>query len=215
MSARNLTVHCSDEEPVQEVQYQKPVSTKGGVARGTRRNSSNHTQWRWMVDPCSKVGPSNNFVENGKLSIKNQKSSAGYPESNRRAELAVKTLKRMIEKDMSNDGSLHSEAMVHAKFQFKKTPIRGCSNLIWSAFDGQFTNGPERRLEDSRELGMAKLKVDRKETYDKGKQNLEPLKNEDGYHDRKHLNIVTTCPSWYTHFIYLGTKNNWSSYKRM
>ena len=54
-------------------------------------------------------------------------------------------------------------------------------------------------MEDSLELGMAKLKVDRKETYDKGKQNLEPLKNEDGYHDRKHLNIVTTCPSWYTH----------------
>ena len=114
-----------------------------------------------------------------KWQIKHRKSSAGYPEWNRRAELAVKPLKKLIEKNMSSDESLNTDAMVRAKFQFKNTPIRGCSNLIWSAFDGQFTNGPEGRLEDSRELGMAKLKVDRKETYDKGKHNLEPLKNGD------------------------------------
>ena len=70
-----------------------PSQQKEEWLEGLEDPRSNHTQWRWMVDPCSKVGPSNNFVENGKLSIKNQKSSVGYPESNRRAELAVKTLK--------------------------------------------------------------------------------------------------------------------------
>ena len=34
-----------------------------------------------------------------------------------------------------------------------------------------------KQLNNICELGMAKLKVDRKEIYDKGKHNLEPLKN--------------------------------------
>ena len=36
-----------------------------------------------------------------------------------------------------------------------------------------------KQLNNICELGMAKLKVDRKKTYDKGKHNLEPLKNGD------------------------------------
>ena len=56
MSARNLTVHCADIEPVQEVRYQKPVSTKGGVARRTRRPQEQPYSMAMDVGPLFEGG---------------------------------------------------------------------------------------------------------------------------------------------------------------
>ena len=52
-------------------------------------------------------------------------SSAHYPQSNGRAELAVKTAKRIISENVSPDGSLNTEATSRSLLQYRNTPIQG------------------------------------------------------------------------------------------
>ena len=52
-------------------------------------------------------------------------SSAHYPQSNGRAELAVKTAKRLISNHISPGGSLHNDAVTRAMLQYRNTPIKG------------------------------------------------------------------------------------------
>ena len=52
-------------------------------------------------------------------------SSAEYAQSNGRAELAVKTAKRLIAENMTTKGSLNTDSISKALLQYKNTPIKG------------------------------------------------------------------------------------------
>ena len=52
-------------------------------------------------------------------------SSAHYPQSNGRAELGVKTAKRILHENVSSTGSLNTEAASKALLQYRNTPIQG------------------------------------------------------------------------------------------
>ena len=52
-------------------------------------------------------------------------SSAHYPQSNGRAELAVKSAKKILDENVSRDGSMNSEATSKALLQYRNTPIKG------------------------------------------------------------------------------------------
>ena len=53
-------------------------------------------------------------------------SSAYYPASNGRAELAVKTAKRLLMDNVSANGSLNNDAIVRAFLTYRNTPDPGC-----------------------------------------------------------------------------------------
>ena len=53
-------------------------------------------------------------------------SSVSFPSSNGRAELAVKTAKRMLMDNISPNGSLDNDAMVRALLAYRNTPEPGC-----------------------------------------------------------------------------------------
>ena len=57
--------------------------------------------------------------------IHHRLSSAGYPQSNGRAELAVKAAKRIIRDNTSNNGSLDNNKAAGAILQYRNTPITG------------------------------------------------------------------------------------------
>ena len=52
-------------------------------------------------------------------------SSAHYPQSNGRAELAVKTAKRILHENVLSNGSMNTEATSKALMQYRNTPIKG------------------------------------------------------------------------------------------
>ena len=54
-------------------------------------------------------------------------SSAHYPLSNGRAELAVKTSKRMIQDNIAADGSLNCQKFARAMLQYRNTPLTDCN----------------------------------------------------------------------------------------
>nr|XP_039269967.1 uncharacterized protein K02A2.6-like [Styela clava] len=56
--------------------------------------------------------------------IKHRKSSASYPQSNGRAELGVKTAKRIIRDSTSPDGSLNNNKAAQAILQYRNTPLQ-------------------------------------------------------------------------------------------
>ena len=55
-----------------------------------------------------------------------RRSSAYLPQSNGRAEVAVKSTKRALEGNVDRDGSLNTEAVVRALLQLRNTPDREC-----------------------------------------------------------------------------------------
>ena len=55
--------------------------------------------------------------------IKHRLSSVGYPQSNGRAELGVKTSKRLIQQNTAPDGSLDTDKALKAILQHRNTPI--------------------------------------------------------------------------------------------
>ncbi len=56
--------------------------------------------------------------------VKHNISSAHYPQSNGRAELAIKTAKRMLQNNIGRNGSLKTEAVCRALLQYRNTPIK-------------------------------------------------------------------------------------------
>ena len=52
-------------------------------------------------------------------------SSAAYPQSNRRAELAVKSAKRLIQENTNGNGSLDNDKAARAILQYRNTPMEG------------------------------------------------------------------------------------------
>ena len=58
--------------------------------------------------------------------IRHRLSSAYFPQSNGRAELAVKTVKRLLESNVALDGNLNTDKFVRAMLQQRNTPDRDC-----------------------------------------------------------------------------------------
>ena len=58
--------------------------------------------------------------------VKHRLSSAYFPQSNGRAEVAVKVTKRLLEDNIGEDGSLNNDKMVRALLQQRNTPDRDC-----------------------------------------------------------------------------------------
>ena len=58
--------------------------------------------------------------------VKHRLSSAYFPQSNGRAEVAVKIMKRLLEDNISIDGSLNNDNIVRALLQQRNTPDRTC-----------------------------------------------------------------------------------------
>ena len=61
-----------------------------------------------------------------KWGVSHRLSSAYFPQSNGRAEVAVKTTKRLLEDNMNADGSLNNDSLVRALLQLRNTPDRDC-----------------------------------------------------------------------------------------
>ena len=59
--------------------------------------------------------------------VKHRLSSAYHPQSNGRAELAVKSVKRLLEENVSSTGDLNTDRVVCALLQFRNTPDRDCN----------------------------------------------------------------------------------------
>ena len=57
--------------------------------------------------------------------IKHRRSSVAYPQSNGRAELAVKTAKRIVNGNTDAQGSLDNDKAARAILQYRNTPIQG------------------------------------------------------------------------------------------
>ena len=58
--------------------------------------------------------------------VKHRLSSAEYPQSNGRAEVAVKSAKRIIYGNAKSDGSLNNDAAARALLQYRNTPLQDC-----------------------------------------------------------------------------------------
>ena len=61
-----------------------------------------------------------------KWGVAHRRSSADYPQSNGRAEVAVKSAKRIIHDNSNSDGSLNNDATVQAILQYRNTPLQDC-----------------------------------------------------------------------------------------
>ena len=55
--------------------------------------------------------------------VQHRLSSAGYAQSNGRAELAVKTAKRLIRENVAPNGTLHNDNIAKAVLQYRNTPL--------------------------------------------------------------------------------------------
>ena len=73
--------------------------------------------------PQFSAGEFKNFLK--LWGIKHRLSSVNYPQSNGRAEVAVKSAKRIIHNNVSADGSLNNDRAAHAILQHRNTPLPG------------------------------------------------------------------------------------------
>ena len=54
-----------------------------------------------------------------------RQSSAYYPQSNGRAEAAVKSLKRILKGNTGHNGNINTDSVARALLQYRNTPLRG------------------------------------------------------------------------------------------
>ena len=100
--------------------------------------------------------------------VKHRVSSAYFPQSNGRAELAVKTAKRLLQENTSRSGHLSTDRVTRALLQYRNTPGRGATpeSPAQIIFGRQLRDGlptpsqarPEwAKLRDLRERGHSQL----------------------------------------------------------
>ena len=56
--------------------------------------------------------------------VKHRVSSVAYPHSNQRAELAVKSMKKLIRENTNSEGSLNNDQFLRAVMTYRNTPDR-------------------------------------------------------------------------------------------
>ena len=101
-----------------------------------------------------------------KWKVKHRKSSATYPQSNGRAELAVKTAKRVLAENVKPSGNIDNDAVTRALLQYVNTPLRGVNESPAQILYGRPIRdilppcAPAqegwRQINDGREIGCAK-----------------------------------------------------------
>ena len=129
-----------------------------------------------------------------------RKSSANFPQSNGRAELAVKTCKRLLRSNTGPDGSLDTSKVARALLQYRNTPIAGigmspaymlfgrqlrdtlpCSPMTWEPVTMSYHEkyGPQSRvwkdIQEAREIAHARKQAKVIERYDSNTKPLTPL----------------------------------------
>lgn len=120
--------------------------------------------------------------------INTRLSSAYYPQSNGRAELAVKTAKRLLSDNIDHSGKLNTDKLVAALLQYRNTPIQDIGLSPAQLLFGrnlrdslplqkqQALIRPEwRLLADDREKALAKRNLRAQERYNKHAKELVEL----------------------------------------
>ena len=92
-----------------------------------------------------------NWLEDWGVSVR--RSSAYYPQSNGRAEAAVKSLKRLLMGNTGRNGSINTDQVAKALLQYRNTPLRGIDRSPAELALG-------RKLKDSIPLPRARYEVD-------------------------------------------------------
>lgn len=84
--------------------------------------------------PQFKASSTEKFLS--KWGVKHRISSAYFPQSNGRAEVAVKTAKRLLHDNIGRSGSLNNDNFLRAMLQLRNTPDPDCNlspsgNRVW------------------------------------------------------------------------------------
>ena len=120
--------------------------------------------------------------------IKHRLSSVAYPHSNQRAELTVKSMKRLIRENTGADGNLNNDKFLRALMQYRNTPDRDIglspAQIIFGRSLRDFLPSPQSRYKvhrqwvlqrEDRERALAKRAVQNMERLAIGTKNLPPL----------------------------------------
>ena len=121
--------------------------------------------------------------------VKWRVSSSYYPQSNGRAELAVKTAKRLLRENIAPNGDLNTDRAARAILQYRNTPLQdiGASpaQLLYGrrlrdhlpSFSDALQIRPEWiRLAEDREMALAQRHLRSRESYNHGTKELPDLK---------------------------------------
>ena len=124
--------------------------------------------------------------------VNHRVSSVAYPHSNQRAELAVKSMKRLIRENTSPDGSLNNDKFLRAVMTYRNTPDRDTerspAQVIFGRNLRDFLPAPLRRytpqpqwvlLRDDRERALRKRALRNMEHLTHGTRSLPPLEVHD------------------------------------
>ncbi len=129
--------------------------------------------------------------------IYHRKSSANYPQSNGRAELAVKTCKRLLQSNTDGSGSIDTARVTKALLQYRNTPVAGVGMspaymMFGRPLRDALPSSPEMRnmsysqrygkqsdvwseIQAGRELANARKQAKQVERYDEHTRPLVPL----------------------------------------
>ena len=124
--------------------------------------------------------------------VRHRVSSVAYPHSNQRAELAVKSMKRLCRENTNRDGSLNSDKFLRAVMSYRNTPDRDTerspAQVIFGRNLRDFLPAPMRRLQpqpqwlllrDDRERALRKRALQNTEKLSVGTKQLRQLKVQD------------------------------------
>ena len=124
--------------------------------------------------------------------VKHRVSSVAYPHSSQRAELAVKSMKRLIRENTNSDGSLDNDQFLRAVMTHRNNPDRDTNRspaqVIFGRNLREFLPAPLQRykaqpqwvlLRDDREKALRKRALRNMEHLSKGTKILPPLEVHD------------------------------------
>ena len=122
-----------------------------------------------------------------------------YPHSNQRAELAVKSMKRLCRENTNRDGSLNNDKFLRAVMTYRNTPDRDTGRSLAQVIFGRelrdFLPAPLRRykpqpqwilLKDDRERSLRKRALRNMEKLGVGTKQLEMLEVHDTVQVQNH-----------------------------